>query len=504
MRQLFKRITFKRISGFYLVMLICIPLLFINVRNSHDWGCDFAQYIHQAKNLIEGIPQSETGYIYNNDTPFVGPKAYTMGFPILLSPVYYFFGNDIKAFSYLISFFLYLLAICLFFFYNKYFSVLTSILMTLIICFNPTLIDFKASILSEIPFTLVLFGLILLYKKFENRQSFLISITLGLLCGLLLSIRQIGIVFIAAVGVESLLGFYSAYKNKSFPLFLKYQFTHKVILCITALIFYFLLNNVIFHIPSSGFALYLSTISPSIIGNNFSFYFKIINDLFSHSFPYLQFMARFTGAFVLVFIAIGMIKKFTSGFDLTDAITLIYLITILWYPYQSDGFRILLPLIPFLMYYLVIALKELRKTFWYLNRKWVLLMLGLFILFQYSTGISNILYHQKDIIYGPQERDAIMAFSYIKMNVPKDAIIDFPKPRAISLYTDRKCFAHSNEYTLPEMRLKFEAVGVSYILYNEPFEGYVPDSVLIDYIEANKDKVLLLWNNNKYRIYKIK
>src|SRR5665213_140532 len=94
-----------------LLVVLLIPLFFINIRDSHDWGDDFAQYIQQAINSTKGIPQSESGYIYNREIDIV---ARPVGFPLMLAPVYMVFGNSIKAFSVTITLFLFLLGITLF------------------------------------------------------------------------------------------------------------------------------------------------------------------------------------------------------------------------------------------------------------------------------------------------------------------------------------------------------------------------------------------------------
>ena len=76
----------KKVIEHTVLLLFLIPLFFINIKSSHDWGDDFAQYIHQAKNISEGISQNNTGYVFNSDV-FLGPNAYPTGFPLLLAPI---------------------------------------------------------------------------------------------------------------------------------------------------------------------------------------------------------------------------------------------------------------------------------------------------------------------------------------------------------------------------------------------------------------------------------
>ena len=91
------RIIDKNKTVFYFIFFtLFMPLLLINVKSSHDWGGDFAQYINQAKCIVEGKSQNETGYIFNEQNPFIGPPSYPVGFPMLLTPVYCLFGNNLE------------------------------------------------------------------------------------------------------------------------------------------------------------------------------------------------------------------------------------------------------------------------------------------------------------------------------------------------------------------------------------------------------------------------
>jgi hypothetical protein len=84
--------------------LLCLPLLFINIRNDIDWGDDNAHYLLQAKYIAQGTPQANSQYIFNPDCPVLGPPAYPIGLPLLLSGVYYFMGLNFHAFSLLFTF----------------------------------------------------------------------------------------------------------------------------------------------------------------------------------------------------------------------------------------------------------------------------------------------------------------------------------------------------------------------------------------------------------------
>ena len=122
------------------LLLFLIPLFFINIKSSHDWGDDFAQYIHQAKNISEGISQNNTGYIFNSDV-FLGPQAYPTGFPLLLAPIIKHYGFNFIVLNYTMTFFLVIVSLFGFLFLRKYFSFLTTFFTTLIIAYNPIFLN---------------------------------------------------------------------------------------------------------------------------------------------------------------------------------------------------------------------------------------------------------------------------------------------------------------------------------------------------------------------------
>ena len=137
----------------WLMAIMMLPLFFINVRTSHDWGGDFAMYIMQAENIVKGIPQSETAYMYNPDNAVLGPPAYPIGFPILLSPVYAIAGNSIFAITLWITAFLFGIGMMMALYLRRHFSDLVTFFMVMIVIYNPWTLSMKLEIMSEFPFT---------------------------------------------------------------------------------------------------------------------------------------------------------------------------------------------------------------------------------------------------------------------------------------------------------------------------------------------------------------
>ncbi|MCK5338558.1 MAG: hypothetical protein KAJ50_07095, partial [Bacteroidales bacterium] len=181
----------RRSRFIWLMAVMMLPLFFINVRSSHDWGGDFAMYIMQAENIVNGVSQSETAYIYEPDNPVLGPPAYPIGFPLLLSPVYALAGNSVFAFTLWITAFLMGIGMIMAVFLRRYFSDLIVFFLVMIVIYNPWTLSMKLEIMSEFPFTFLLLLCLFLFEKY-GKGPFWMGIIIAILGGLLMSVRAIG------------------------------------------------------------------------------------------------------------------------------------------------------------------------------------------------------------------------------------------------------------------------------------------------------------------------
>ena len=75
-------------------VLIFLGVNTITLHDGHNWGDDFAQYIHNAQNLIEGRPYA---------TPLMLEESVTVapGFPLLIMPILKLFGLDFPLLKFL-------------------------------------------------------------------------------------------------------------------------------------------------------------------------------------------------------------------------------------------------------------------------------------------------------------------------------------------------------------------------------------------------------------------
>ena len=66
----------------------------------HSEGTDWAMYVMHARNIVKGLPYTQTGYVFQPEsTTEVGANSYPSGYPLLLAPFYAVFGLNIGLFK---------------------------------------------------------------------------------------------------------------------------------------------------------------------------------------------------------------------------------------------------------------------------------------------------------------------------------------------------------------------------------------------------------------------
>ncbi|CAN5878603.1 hypothetical protein BH23GEM9_BH23GEM9_08600 [soil metagenome] len=77
------------------LLVAAVAVLYVvTLRPGQPWNDDFAMYLLHARNLLEGRPYIDTGFIHNPADPYYSPRVYPPAFPLLLAPLLALFGTD--------------------------------------------------------------------------------------------------------------------------------------------------------------------------------------------------------------------------------------------------------------------------------------------------------------------------------------------------------------------------------------------------------------------------
>ncbi|MCF8229787.1 MAG: hypothetical protein K9G58_02385 [Bacteroidales bacterium] len=497
MHQTIDKIFNKAI--FWLV-LFTIPLLFVNIRSDHDWGGDFAQYLKQAENIANGIPYTQSKYVFNENVAVIGPPAYPPGFPLLLAPVIMIYGLDFKALMIYQSIFLILFALSSFVFLSKFLKNWTSILLVLVMVYNPWMLSFKAEIMSDICFSF-LFILILILHRWRSDNRIYRVFYLGLLISLFISIRTIGVFFLFAIAIKIAIDFVRRYFL--FKRINLHNLRFNLYLLICSILFYFLLNFIVFPNQlgnnASYFSFFSDNFSSSDIRSNLTYYSLIIRNQFSPVYGNWEFMSVLLSSFAIALLCIGFFSKLIKQANFTDLLFISYMLIILVYPYRGSGFRFLLPVFPLMIYYMTEGISRIHANV-KLKRDTLTLIALLLVLIMYIPGFIKTVRNKDIPLKGPHTNNAQEVFNFIKEETNENETIAFIKPRVLALFTNRYSITTNLQDSPEEIRKQYRNNNISYILRINLFKEKNVDK----YISLNPNGNTLVFENRNFKLYKIK
>lgn len=444
-----------------LILIISQIMALMWIHNGHSWGGDFSMYIAQAKSIIEG----SLGELYElnkysmvNSQYIIGPYLYPNGFPLLLSPIYLFFGIDFIVMKLFCSLF-FILSLPLIYFLLKSYSnnSIYSLFIIVMIAFHQYFLSFSDNILSDFPFLFFSVLTIFLFKKSNN---FLHQVFLGILIYFTYSIRDIGIVLIPTLIVYQVQEYFSTKQVN------RIQISFYLIPHIT---FILLFIPLLFFLPKAGTGHYDLILNQSLglIYTNIIYYRHGINlylfgDTISSKLIYLF---PFFWIFPFFIILIGLIKEIRKNLYIVIYTIFIMTIYILWPARQ--GFRFLFPVIPFILYFFVNGINFFTNKF---NIKFLnIIILILFSVNIIYEGSKSTLYWSRfdtNTAYTPEMKEI---YSFISNTVPENEIIVFFKPRVLRLFTERNSIS-LKDYNESKDNFILLKKGINVSIYETTFE----------------------------------
>lgn len=477
----------KKIGWYALVLVLLLPLLFINIRNSQDWGDDFAQYIHQARNILIGQSQNNTGYIYNENY-FIGPKAYPPGFPMLLA-FFGQFGNDsLEGLCRIVSAFWMLACFVGFLILRKYHSYITSLVATIIIAYNPMMINFKAEILSDLPFTF--FSMLCLYLIFKEDKLWL-AIVAGCLMAFTVHIRSVGFLLLAVYGFHK---FIHIRKEEG-----KNPYKYLIITLSAFLVVYFSIN-LAFPANSNYPGLFAADNYWLNVNKQTSYNFHTLYSFFtSHEIKNFYFIPIIASCSLIAFSFIGLIKFVKTDWKNPIVIyTIIYIFVIISYKFGDTWMRFLFPILFIIFLFAIEGLKLSLQAVNVSGRK-LAVVLGALVLFGYSEELERIIKRSGEINEGPQKPAAQKMFEYINQNIEPETVIEFDKPRALALYTNVRSVAINPYQEKLDIKKEVVKFGIQFVLTHD----LLTDQKIKDFVNADNSYAMMIYSVNEFRLYKL-
>jgi hypothetical protein len=477
----------KKLAPCVVVALLLLPLLFINIKNSHDWGDDFAQYIHQARNILIGESQNNTGYVYNENY-FVGPKAYPAGFPLLMAGFSRCGNDSLKGLNRLISLCWALGCFVGFLFLRKRFSYITALATTLIIAYNPMMVTYKTEVLSDLPFTF--FSLLSLYL-IDKKENWWLSIILGVLMAYTAHIRSIGLILVFVLIAYRLFHLRKTTAENPFRF---------LIISLSSFVVVYFGIKLIFPCETNYPDLFTSDSVWINLNKQTSYNIDWLdNFLDSYEIKNFYYISVVASSALIAFGFIGLIKLWkTERTSPVFMYTIAYIFVIIAFPYGDAGLRFLFPLLPLIFLF---AIEGMKISFSALNMRGsrLAVVFGGLILFSYHEQIEKILDNTKTIYKGPQKPSAQKMFEYINRNLDAGKVVEFDKPRALALYTPMRSVAINPQQENLDIKKEVVKFDIDYILTNDN----LTDNVIRNFANSDTSYCKKIFEVDEFHLYKL-
>lgn len=405
------------------LVLLSINFFFFSatLRKGQEWGGDFAMYIHEAKNIAEGLPYADTGYIYNPARP-IAPRLYPPVFPLLLAPIYKAFGLNLELMKLEILLF-FEMALYVFWLIAKgELPPALALTAVAVLGFNPFFWQFNDRILSDIPFMFFAYlSLFLITRYYESsrtgKQTVGWAVLVGLCIYLACGARAVGLVLLPVLLLHDWV------RQKKFGGFA--MMAGAVCLPLIGL------QSVFLGGTTSYFQMVV--VHPTTVWANAVAYAKVVSLFWINGYSKWPRAVLFFGMYALAIA--GFLKQTLRRHLMVYAFFLVfYLGVVFLWPYFV-GRRLLIPLLPVFLLYAFSALSDIRQ-FTRAQFRWpVLPLLAALILASYVGVYSKADYGPLRIGFDTPQSAAL--FNFIRGNTPATAVFVFLKPRVLSLYTGR-------------------------------------------------------------------
>lgn len=487
----------KEHAVLFLILLFSSLINYSGLSTGHDWGGDFSSYIMQSRSISEGSMQSfmeDNTFTVLESSDTIGPTAYPWGFPLLLAPIIHFFGLDLIILKTINIIFFVLFLLCAFALFSQRLSRKESVLIVMLLAFNPTLLTFHNNILPDIPFLFFsTLSILLIDRILFTGSAIPVSATKYTFLGLSIFgayfTRMNGLLFLPALLVCQVarstrrdawerINPYKAFALHSIPYLV--------------FLIFLIPSALVFPSGASSYSTSLKMVTLESIIGNVDYYFRIPFTFFQGTpFPVIIYVAT------LPFVLIGLIINLRKDFHIIIYSSLTLILYILW-PFQQ-GIRFILPIILFYIYFVFQGVRwslqhvqQYSKLAHVSNVVFWCVIIALFLRLSIATAGENLSQDRKTA--GPFDQASTEMFDFVKNHTADNSTIIFFKPRVMRMLTGRSSIMINTCADLSE--------GDYYIYHKEMGSRY---QVLLENVETcyTPIKIEPVFDNDKFTVNKI-
>ncbi|MBI1316295.1 phospholipid carrier-dependent glycosyltransferase [bacterium] len=402
--------------GLFLFGVATVYYSLLCIDPGHDWGDDFALYIHQAQCFAHGESLQallDWNRISNAETP-LGPDLYPCGFPFLLSPVYAMFGLDFVALKVFCSLFFWASLPLLYAYFQQLGgSAWRSLVAAGFIGLNIHFLTFSNQVLSDFPF---LFAVVLSLYLIKTARTPRAHVGLGIALFSAYWIRDAGLLLVPTLAAEQM-GRYRREPGGSRRFWLPYT------------VFGLLALGVHGVLPQGGarhWARLFEGFDGKILADNGPYYTQLLSEAFRFDWEFSH------GLFIVGAFVFGLAVRGRPQPGLLTFIGLYALLLLFWPHHQ--GQRFLFPLHPWVVWFVSEGLVFVERRL-QLPEGWAvatLVLIGIPYVQKSLSWTRGVALEDSNAVYSEELQQI---YRYVQEQLPEDAIVGFVKPRALHLFS---------------------------------------------------------------------
>ena len=475
---------FRKKDLYAFIFILAVGVFFTaTLRDGHNPGGDFAQYILHAKNLAAGIPYADTGYMYNPNFPGLGPKAYPPVLPWMLVPIVKGFGLNLKPMKILLLVF-YVLSLTLFYFLIRRHLPLPEVLIALgTVGLNPFFWNFKDDVVSDIPFLCFVFMVFRLADlapqpdtRGDKRRTIGFALAGGVACYLAYGTRTIGIALPAALVLRDWV------RARRIGLF-------TAVSCAL-----FAILAVVQHLLLPGGNSYFDqfrSLTLHGVARNVMLYADSMIKFWDNGLA--GFAAFRYGLFLGLagLAAVGFLRRLQKP-GVEELFSAPYLPIVLLWP-TPQGARFMIPILFLFVFWAFLGLNRIRHT---VMRRAVRMALIFAIGFTYAGKYRTLDFGP--IPTGIGDPGQAACFRYIRSQTPKNAVFICYEPRILALVAERKASCYHEAPSDSLLWSYFEQIRATHLVL-----GPDDSSTIREFVRRHPSRFERLYDWDRFAIFQI-
>lgn len=474
--------------GYALLAVLVLPLLFICVRDTHDWGDDFAQYIVQARDLShDGVIMPDRAVL---NWPAHGPAPKGIGFSILLMPLRAMFGVQVGPYLVLNVLVVMISAVFLFTHLRAAHAPVVALIGALLFAYDRHVLQACTEIMPDLPLTLcVVLLMVLIHRPGQRRWWWMVVIAVFAVL-----LKSAGWLLWLVLCTELVR---SCWKRDAQRPSMPVVFCGVLLPLAVGVVVPMLLSR---SMASSGFwyaeLFDVGELLHRMITNALIYARQVVH-YFEQELP--MWMNRLLVPLVLATALAGFIRRMAQRFGGIELLVVLWVLMLLVYPDTNSAARFMLPLLPVALVCLVEGSAWVAERM-KLPRVAVPVLLGAFLL-AHALSVRWFAQHYGTAAMGPYAPAAQEAFDAVRRIVPADARVASTRPWAVHLFTGRtgmwalsptdpgRPVAH-----LADVQPEFT------LLASSPLEAGMCDAGLVPHVLADT-RWTEVWSNDRFTLF---